>query len=112
MIDQLLIEFNVYLWYILFIILLVTYLVIQFRVKNKKKYLLFFISGMMLGFYFDLVSFINGYYSYPGFYTIKILNIPLSMTIAEGCSVVITIYLFEFLTEYFVKKKISTRNVP
>jgi len=83
------------------------YLLIQFNVKNKKKYLLFFISGAILGFYFDIVSFTNGYYSYPGFYTIKILNIPLSMTIAEGCSVAITIYLFEWLMKHLDKKPIT-----
>ena len=83
------------LWYGLFAVLLTAYLLIQFTVENKKKYFIYFMAGVILGFYFDIVSFMNGYYSYPDFYKFKILGLPFSMTLAEGFSVAIVIYLYE-----------------
>jgi uncharacterized membrane protein YoaT (DUF817 family) len=88
-------------WYILFFILLMAYLLIQFNVKNKRKYFIYFLCGSILGFYFDIVSFTQGYYSYPDFYSITLLGLPLSMTLAEGFSVVITIYIVEVIRRYF-----------
>lgn len=85
------------LWYGLFAVLLAAYLLIQLTVENKKKYFAYFVAGAVLGFYFDIVSFTSGYYSYPDFYKLKILGLPISMTLAEGFSVAITIYVFESL---------------
>lgn len=84
-------------YYVLVTLLLVAYLIIQFTVKAKTRYFIYFISGSVLGFYFDIVSFSQGYYGYPGFYHLKFFGLPLSMTFAEGFSVVITIYVTEFL---------------
>ena len=95
---------SAFLWYLTFTILLLSYLFIQITVKNKKRYVVYFISGCILGFYFDIVSFVNGYYSYPDFYKFTVLGLPLSMTLAEGFSVAITIYLYDF-----VKKRIGSR---
>jgi len=50
---------------------------------------------MLFGFYFDVFSFMNGYYSYPDIFPVTIFGLPLSMTIAEGFSVVIVIRAFE-----------------
>ncbi|MFH1182264.1 MAG: hypothetical protein V1702_04855 [Candidatus Woesearchaeota archaeon] len=86
-----------YLWYGLFVLLLTSYLAIQLTAENKRKYFFYFLAGCLLGFYFDIVSFTRGYYSYPGFYFLKILGLPFSMTLAEGFSVVITIRIFEFI---------------
>lgn len=84
-----------FLWLGTWIILLIIFLIIVYRAKNRKLYLLYFIFGMAFGFYFDMVSFTLGYYSYPGFFPMKVLGLPLSMTIAEGFCVVIVIRIFE-----------------
>ena len=83
-------------WYTIFGILLSGFLFIMYREQKKKLYLAYFLTGMIFGFYFDVVSFANGYYSYPDFYPVKILGLPVTMTIAEGFSVAITIRLFEY----------------
>lgn len=89
------------LWYGLFAILLLAYLLILLTAKSKWKYFVYFAAGAALGFYFDIVSFANGYYSYPGFYKLAVFGIPFSMTLAEGFSVAITIYLFELARRKF-----------
>ena len=101
---------NAYLWYGLFMLLLFGYAIIQLTVKAKKRYFLYFISGCVLGFYSDIVSFVNGYYSYPDFYRFTILGLPFSMTLAEGFSAAITIYLYELIKK-FIKKHIESRPV-
>ncbi len=103
---------NAYLWYGLFTLLLLCYLFVQFSVKSKKKYLLFFISGCVLGFYSDIVSFANGYYSYPAFYKLAIFGLPFSMTLAEGFSAAITIYLYEFVRKCVENRSIAAKNLP
>jgi len=82
------------LWYTTFLGLMFGYLIVQFSTKNKK-YFYYLLLGMIFGFYFDIVSFTNGYYSYPDFYLFKVLGIPFTMTIGEGFSVAITIYIFD-----------------
>jgi hypothetical protein len=99
-------------WNILCVILLVAYLVIQFTVKNKKKYFTYFISGMVFGFFFDIVSFTQGYYSYPTFYKVTLLGLPVSMTIAEGFSVAIAMYIIEFVKRSYDNKSVSLKNLP
>lgn len=85
------------LWYGIWAALLAGFILILYKEKNRKLYFLYFIAGMIFGFCFDIVSFTYGYYSYPDFFPVKILGLPLSMTIAEGFSVAITIKLFEIL---------------
>jgi hypothetical protein len=89
-------------WYILFAILLLGYIAIQFSVKDKKRYFIYFISAMILGFLYDIISFSQGYYSYPDFYRLTILGLPVTMTLAEGFSVVICFYLIEL-----IRKRVS-----
>ena len=98
-------------WQILFAILLLAYLLIQFSVKNKVRYYAYFIGGMLFGFCFDIISFVQGYYSYPAFYNYTILGIPLSMTFAEGFSVVITIYIVTFLKKCYDTKSFRLKNL-
>ena len=83
-------------WYTIFLTLLLFYIYIQILTKDKK-YFVYFLLGSVFGFYFDFVSFVNGYYSYPNFYYFKLFGLPFSMTLSEGFSVAITIYLFERL---------------
>jgi uncharacterized membrane protein YoaT (DUF817 family) len=93
-------------------ILLVIYLIIQFKTQNKMRYFLYFVFGCVFGFYFDIVSFTQGYYSYPDIFYIKILGLPLSMTLAEGFSVAITIYIFELIKVYFNKSATIVPRSP
>lgn len=104
--------YEAYYWYGLFVILLLAYLLIQSKVKAKKRYFIYFIAGSLLGFYFDIVSFTNGYYNYPDFYKFKLLGLPFSMTLVEGFSVAITIYIFEFLNNCIKNKSIKIKNLP
>jgi len=88
MVDTLLI------WCMIWAALCIAYVVCAWTSGRKKLYLAYFLVGMAFGFYLDLASFISGYYSYPDFYRIAFLGIPLAMTVAEGFSVGITIRLF------------------
>lgn len=60
---------------------------------------------MIFGFYFDIVSFMNGYYSYPDIFYVYLLGVPLTMTIAEGFAVAITIKMVSMLIGRKTKKK-------
>ncbi len=84
-------------WSGIWLVLLAAFMVILYKERDRKLYFLYFIFGMVLGFYFDIFSFTFGYYSYAGFFPVKIFGLPLSMTIAEGFAVVITIKIFEIL---------------
>lgn len=100
------------LWYGLFAVLLMGYLLIQFTVKSKKKYFVYFVAGAVFGFYFDIVSFTNGYYSYPDFYKFTIFGLPFSMTLAEGFSAAIAIYLYEFIRKCVENRSVAAKNLP
>lgn len=71
------------------------FLVILHTSENKKIYLLYFIFGLLFGFYFDITSFTFGYYSYPDFFMFKIFGLPITMILAEGFSITITMKVFE-----------------
>ena len=64
---------------------------------------------MLFGFYFDITSFTFGYYSYPDFFLFKIFGLPITMIIAEGFSITITIKVFEIAINYITKRR---RNFP
>ena len=85
------------LWTMTWVSLFFIFLYIIYKENDKKLYLLYFLSGMVFGFYFDIVSLYMGYYSYPWFFPMYVFGIPISMTIAEGFSVVITIKIFQML---------------
>jgi len=89
---------NWYVWLGIFIALLVVFLLCLWTTNRKRKYMVYFISGMLLGFYFDIVSFTNGYYTYPTIFPLTIIGLPLTMTIAEGFSVTIFMRGFELAT--------------
>ena len=79
------------------------FLVILQTAENRKKYLLYFVFGMLFGFYFDITSFTFGYYSYADFFLFKIFGLPITMTVAEGFSITITIKVFEITKNYITK---------
>ena len=66
---------------------------------------------MLFGFYFDITSFTFGYYSYPDFFVLKIFGLPISMTIAEGFSMTITIKVFEIAKNYITKGEVIRARV-
>jgi len=86
-------------WYAVFSAVAAAFLALLVMTGRRKEYLLFFVSGAALGFYFDLSSFMNGFYSYPGFYPVTIIGLPLTMTIAEGLSVAVTIRISQMLAD-------------
>ena len=88
----------------IFVSLLVVFLACVKTAKNRKIYIAYFISGMVLGFYIDIVSFTNGYYSYPDIFPVTLLGLPVTMTIAEGFSVAITMRIFEIAKKSLQKR--------
>lgn len=91
------------LYYIVFSLLLVAFLVVLHISKNRK-YFYYFVVGAIFGFYFDFISFTNGFYSYPSFYKLQILGIPFTMTLAEGFAVAILIFTVEKYFRFWPKK--------
>ncbi len=81
-------------WSGIFLVLLVVFLAILYKAKKRKMYLLLFIFGMVFGFYFDTLSVAMGHYSYAQLF-LNVFGVPLSMIIAEGFAVVITVRIFE-----------------
>ena len=92
-----------WLWYGIWLSLLVVFIVILHTSENKKIYLLYFIFGSLFGFYFDIISFTFGYYSYPDFFMFKIFGLPLTMIFAEGFSITITMKVFEIVKKSFTR---------
>lgn len=88
-----------YLWFALFASLAIVYFIVLLKARNKRKYLAYFISGAIIGFVLDFVGVGQSYYHYYPFYGPIISGIPLSVTVAEGFAVAITICLFEFIRE-------------
>lgn len=86
-------------WSGIWLVLLIVFLVILYKEKNRKLYFLYFLFAMIFGLYFDTISVAFGYYSYSYLF-VNIFGVPLSMTIAEGFSIVIVIRLFEIVRHY------------
>lgn len=93
-----------YAWMMIFFLLVIGFAFCLKTSKNRKAYWLYMISGSAIGFVFDLISFSNGYYYYPTIFPVTVLGLPLSMTIAEGMSVAITIRIFESVMDRFFRK--------
>ncbi len=87
-------------WYAIWLSLLIVFSIVLHRPDNRKLYFLYFIFGMLFGFYFDLLSVAFGYYSYPDLLT-NVFGVPLSVTLAEGFAVAITMKLFEMIKSRF-----------
>jgi len=68
-------------------------------IKMEMRYLFYFIFGALLGFFvFDLPSVILGYYTYSTDpYLMPLFGVPLTIVLAEGFAVAITIFIYEFL---------------
>jgi hypothetical protein len=91
-------------WYGIWAVLLAGFLIILKMDRNRRAYFLYFFFGMAFGFYFDSVSFAMGYYSYPDIFPLVLFGLPVSMTIAEGFAVAITIWLYGFFKGLLKKR--------
>ncbi|MFH1294835.1 MAG: hypothetical protein ABIH90_02740 [Candidatus Aenigmatarchaeota archaeon] len=92
-----------FIWFGSFIAIAIGFLLILWK-DQRRFYSFCFVFAAILGFYFDYLNTRWGYYSYAEFYPIMIGGVPLSMTIAEGMAVAITIWLFKYFLEMFKKK--------
>ncbi|MBI2143154.1 hypothetical protein HYU20_02325 [Candidatus Woesearchaeota archaeon] len=81
------------LWYPMMGIIFLAFIGVLFYSKDRK-YIFYFITGGITGFYLDLVSVTQGYYSYYPYFP-HIFGVPLTVTISEGSSVAITIFLYK-----------------
>jgi hypothetical protein len=92
-------------WASSFLVLLVLFLYI---VKTEgRRYFFYFLSGSLLGlFVFDLPSTLSGYYAMnTSAYEYMMLGlIPPSMTIMEGFSIMLSIYVFEKILKALRKR--------
>ncbi|HIH31232.1 TPA: hypothetical protein HA235_00845 [Candidatus Woesearchaeota archaeon] len=93
---------NVNYWYAILGILVLLFIVIIIYTK-KKDYLYYFIAGAIIGFYFDIVSVSQGYYLYHP-YPPVIFGVPLTVTIAEGCAIAITIFIKDLAFKMLLKR--------
>ena len=89
-------------WYVMFTIIVAAFIGLLLYSKDKR-YLFYFITGSAVGFYLDFVSVSQGYYTYYQ-YVLSFLGIPLTVTIAEGCSIAITVFLFRTVVSKILKK--------
>lgn len=95
--------FESFIWFGSLVVFAVGFFLILWK-DQRRFYSVCFAFGAALGFYFDYLNTSWGYYSYAEFYPIMIGGVPLSMTIAEGMAVAITIWLFRFFLKMFKKK--------
>ena len=93
------------LWYLMLGIIVAVYLAVLLRTKDKR-YLFYFIAGAAVGFYLDIVSVSQGYYTYHQYFP-SVLGVPLSVTVAEGSSVAVTIFLYKEIISKIVSKLVK-----
>jgi hypothetical protein len=96
--------YDQYLEGIMVIILAAAYLWIVFKTKERRLYLLYFVAGSLIGFYFDSVSISQGFYSYTP-YGPLIFGMPILITLGEGFAVAITLFIFGWLMKRFARPK-------
>ena len=64
-------------------------------ISKEKRFCWYFAWGAVLGALIDTVSVNSGYYTYFLYLSHPLLGFPLTVSIAEGCAVAITIFLFD-----------------
>ncbi len=86
-------------WYLMFAAILLTFAGILAYTKDRR-YLFYFITGGIAGFYLDAVSVSQGYYSYDyAFYQYFpiLFGVPLTFPMVEGASIAIVIFAYKEL---------------
>jgi hypothetical protein len=86
-------------WFGSFAVFLAAFLLILWR-ERDTRFLFYAVFGSLTAFFvFDVPSSALGFYAYKSeYYLLLILGIPLTMTLAEGFCVAITIYAYEKLS--------------
>jgi hypothetical protein len=88
-------------WLLSFLCLFITFVYIIAREKDTR-FFIYFVSGAVVGLFFDTIQVYMGYYHYSdGVYYVFLNGVPVTMTLAEGFCIAITIYLFEKLPWLF-----------
>ena len=85
-------------WYLFFALFAIGFIFVMWM-RRETRYIFYFAFGSILGlFVFDLPSVILGYYKYSTDpLLIPVFGVPLTMAVAEGFAVAITIFIYEFL---------------
>lgn len=86
-------------WYLMFAAILLAFIGILAHTKDRR-YLFYFITGGIVGFYLDTVSVSQGYYSYDyAFYQYfpVVFGVPLTFPMVEGASIAIVIFVYKEL---------------
>jgi hypothetical protein len=95
-------------WYACFAVFLAAFACILWR-ERDARYIFYFVFGSLTAFLvFDLPSTAFGHYDYHvQHYLISLMRVPLSITLAEGFCIAITIYLYEHLPWLWKKLKMG-----
>ena len=89
-------------WTLTFAALVTGFISVLFITK-EKRFFWYFAWGAILGFLIDIVSVSSGYYQYFLYPQYPGLGFPLTVSLAEGCAVSVTIFLFD----RFIKPRFS-----
>jgi len=89
-------------WTSSFIVFFLSFVCILVR-ERDYRFILYFIFGALAGFFFDIIQVNMGYYSYTEQAYMKLFfnGVPVTMTLAEGFCISITVYLYEKLPRFF-----------
>jgi hypothetical protein len=89
-------EMSMIVWYPFFFLFLAVFLLILYK-ERHIRYLFYAFFGAVFGFFlFDVPSVALGYYTYvESYYLFMLYGVPISMSLAEGFCVAITIYIYE-----------------
>ena len=90
------------LWYGMFAIIAIAFACVLAYTKDKN-YIFYFITGAIVGFYLDIVSVSQGYYTYHQYFP-SVFGVPVTVTVAEGCAIAITIFLYRIIISKTAKK--------
>lgn len=90
---------SVLIWYLLFFPLFALGFTFVICKKREMRYIFYFIFGTAFGFgVFDAPSVALGYYTYSTDpYLLPVYGVPLTIALAEGFAVAVTIYVYEYL---------------
>jgi len=85
-------------WFGSFAVFMAAFLLILWKEKDIR-FLFYAVFGSITAFFlFDVPSYSLGFYAYrTPYYILSVMDIPISMTLAEGFCIAITIYIYEKL---------------
>jgi hypothetical protein len=83
-----------------------SYFIGDFLARKLKynKYIMFFVSGMAIGFVIDITSVALGFYRYNFTIPFAIGGVPLGITIAEGIAVSVAIAISDYISKMITKR--------